>query len=91
MNKIVIPLDNGFKLIAEQNTDSEYEKEIFLGIESPSGINWQDLAVVRPSYTFNNNHVVFKPNNFEVLVYGNSDQEDYTEQYSIDLRKDNDE
>lgn len=91
MDRIVIPLDNGYKLIAEQNTDSEFAKEIFIGIEAPSGVYWQDLAVVRPSYTFGNNHVVFKSNNFEVLVYGNADQEDYTEQYSIDLRKPDDE
>ena len=91
MNRIVIPLSNEFNLIAEQNTDSEYEKEIFIGIESPSGVYWQDLAIVRPAYTFENNHVNFKSNEFEVLVYGNSDCEDYTEQYSVMLRKDDDE
>lgn len=91
MNKIVIPLDNGYKLIAEQNTENEYEKEIFIGLEAPSGVYWQDLAIVRPSYTFENGHVQFKSNQFEVVVYGNSDSDDYTEQYSVMLRKDDDE
>ena len=91
MNKIVIPLDNGYKLVAEQNSDSEFEKEIFVGIENPSGVYWQDLAVIRPEYIFKNNHVVFKSNKFELLVYGNSDAEDYTEQYSIGLRREDDE
>ena len=91
MDRIVIPLENGYKLIAERNTDSQYDKEIFVGIEAPSGIYWQDLAIVRPSYTLKDNDVIFKPDNFEVLVYGNSDQEDYTEQYSVDLREPDDE
>ena len=37
MNKIVIPLDNGYKLIAEQNT-GEFDKEFYIGIETESGV-----------------------------------------------------
>ena len=88
MNKIVIPLNNGYKLVAEQNTDSEYNKEIFVGIESESGSWFQDLVVVRPTYKLDKEHVEFSSDKFEVLVFGNGDEEDFTDHFEIGLAKD---
>lgn len=88
MNRIVIPLDNGCKLIAEQNSDSEYNKELFIGIESDTGIYLQDLAIVRPTYTFEDNTVKFSSDEFNILVFGNENQEDYTEEFTVPLRID---
>jgi len=86
--KILIDLGNGFSLYAEQNTDPEYSKEIFLGIRDWCG--WiQDLAIVRPAYIYDNEFNVHWMNEvFEVLVYGNGDEEDYTERFAITLRSD---
>ena len=88
MNKIVIPLDNGCKLVAEQNTDSEFDKEIFVGIETESGSYLQDLAIIRPTYTFENESVKFSSDSFEMLIFGNEKVEDYTNKFTVPLYKD---
>lgn len=90
MNKIVIPLSNGYKLIAEQNT-GEFDKEIFVGIETPTGAYHQDLVIVRPSYTFNDNDVVFGSDKFEMLIFGDVKREDYTEMVTVPLYQEDDE
>lgn len=88
MNKIVIPLDNGYKLIAEQNTDNEFNKEVYVGIESPSGVFIQDLCTVRPTYTIEGEHVVFDSDKFELLIYGDAEIDDFTNSLIIPLRED---
>ena len=91
MNKITIPLDNGYKLVAEQNSDSEFNKEIFVGIETDTGVYWQDLCIIRPTYKFESERVKFDSDNFEMLIFGNANTEDYTEKYTVPLTKENDE
>ena len=91
MGKIVIPLNNGFKLVAEQNTDSQFNKEIFIGLETQSGVYWQDLAIIRPSYSFEGEDVVFGSNEFEMLIFGDADNEDYTHTFTVPLHKEDDE
>lgn len=88
MKKIVIPLDNGYKLIAEQNSDSEFNKEIFVGIESDTGVYLQDLVIVRPTYHFENNDVKFDSDKFEMLIFGDEKREDYTESVVVPLFED---
>jgi hypothetical protein len=83
----VIPLNNGYRLIAEQNSDSEFNKEIFVGVENESGMYVQDLMIVRPTYHFENNDVVFDSDKFEMLVFGNENEEDYTESFTVGLNK----
>ena len=89
MNKIVIPLDNGFKLIAEQNSDSEFNKEIFIGIENDAGMYYQDLVIVRPAYHFEEDSVKFESDKFELLVFGDENNEDFTDLFSVPLHKEN--
>ena len=91
MNKIVIPLDNGFKFVAEQNTNSEFDKEIFIGIETDTGSYYQDLAIIRPTYAFENYSVKFSSDLFEILVFGDEKREDYTNKFTVPLYKDDDE
>ena len=88
MNKIEIPLDNGYKLVAERNTDSEFNKEVYVGLENPSGVYCQDLCIIRPTYTFEGEHVIFSSDKFQMLIYGNADNEDYTEDIVVPLCKD---
>ena len=90
MNKIVIPLDNGYKLIAEQNT-GEFDKEFYIGIETESGVYIQDLVIVRPTYSFKDETVKFDSDKFELLVFEDNKTEDYTEKFVVPLVEDNDE
>lgn len=91
MNKIVIPLDNGFKLVAEQNVNSEFDKEIFIGLETETGAYHQDLAIIRPTYTFENDNVKFNSDMFEMLIFGDEKREDYTNKFTVPLYKPEDE
>ena len=88
MSKIAIPLGNGYVLTAEQNADSKWSKELFVGIENETGKYIQDLAVIRPSYHYEEDEVVFNDDKFEVMVFGNEDEDDYTEIFEIGLNKD---
>ena len=85
MNRIVIPLDNGYKLVAEQNEDSEFDKEVFVGIETELGVYQQDLAIIRPTYTFENDNIKFSSDKFEILVFGDEKREDYTDKFTVPL------
>ena len=87
MNKIVIPLDNGYKLIAEQNVNSEFDKELFVGIETDTGAYHQDLAIIRPTYKFKDEEVVFSSDMFEMLIFGDESREDYTNKFTVPLYK----
>lgn len=84
--KITIDLPNGFKLVAEQNPDPNFTKEIFLGITDEAGVWYQDLAIVRPKYAYNKQgNPVWSSDEFDVLVYADKDDEDYTDSFSIGL------
>ena len=91
MNKIVIPLANGFKLTAEQNTDSEFDKEVFIGIETDSGAYYQDLAIIRPTYSFEGENVVFDSDKFEILIFGDANSDDYTDKFTVPLHEEDEE
>ena len=86
--RIEIELDNGYKLVAETGTDSNYPAEIYVGIETPDGSWWQDLATVKNEYEYNDDgSIEYKDGKYEVLVYGREYEEDYTERFEIDLYK----
>lgn len=86
-NRIVIDL--GFaKLVAEKGFDDKYN-EIYIGIEK-NGVWVQDLAIVREKYHYKDIHdsdilpTVVNEGKFEVLVYANKDDEDYTNKFIIE-------
>ena len=92
-NKIEIVLNNGYKLVAERNSDPNFPNEIFVGLVNDKGVWWQDLAVVRTHYyTSKDNKYELKENKdkFDVLVYRDANNEDYTNKYTIDLYKEDD-
>lgn len=89
LNKIIIPLSNNYRLVAEQNT-GEFNKEIIIGIETPSGVYMQDLALIRPTYKCKNDDVIFDSDKYEILVYGDSEIEDYTNKFTVSLHQEDD-
>lgn len=85
VNRIDIELPNGYKLVAEQNIDPQYKREMFIGIVGPNGEWHQDLAVIRSSYQKDGDKVVWDDKQFDVLVYGSEDNEDFTEYFTVGL------
>ena len=87
MDRFVIPLSNGYQIVSEKNT-GEFDKELYVGIEAPDGKYVQDLAVIRPTYKFENDEVVFDADKFEVLVFADHLREDYTDKFTVRLFED---
>ena len=87
MGRFTIELSNGYKLVSERNT-GEFDKELYVGIEDPSGSYVQDLVIVRPTYKFKDNAVDFDADTFEILVFGDATKEDFTDKYTVPLYKD---
>lgn len=83
--RITIPLKSGFQLIAERNTGPNYRNEIFIGVTDGNGVWWQDLAVVRNAYQIDGDKVVWKDDEFDVLVYSDKDNEDFTHDFTVGL------
>lgn len=84
-NRVEIELPNGYKLVAEQNTDPQYSREMFVGIINADGLWCQDLAVIRSSYRYEGDNIVWNPKQFDILVYGDKDSEDFTDDFTIGL------
>ena len=82
MNKIIIPLEDGYRLVLDQNT-GEFDKEVYIGVENPSGLYFQDLAIVRPTYKLEDTKVKFFSKKFEILVFADANKEDYTDKFII--------
>lgn len=83
-NRISIDLENGFRLVAEQGADPNYNREMFIFIEKENGVICQDLAVVRNAYEYYDDYdVKWKDDVYEVLVYGDENNEDYTGRFEI--------
>lgn len=87
MDRFIIPLSNGYKIISERNT-GEFDKELYVGIEDENGSYIQDLVVVRPTYKFKNNEVEFDSDRFEILVFGDAEKEDFTDCFTVPLHQD---
>lgn len=83
--RIEIRLPNGYKLVAEQNSDSQYSREIFVGIETADGAWHQDLAVIRSSYHYDDGEILWDDKRFDVIVYGSEYNENFTEEFTIGL------
>ena len=89
MDKFLIELSNGYKIVSERNT-GEFDKELYIGLEAPNGAYIQDLVIVRPTYKFKEDHVDFDADKFEILVFGDAEKDDFTDKYIVPLNKDED-
>ena len=84
-NEVFIPLSNGKELVAESNNDPDY-KEIFIYVRGKDRSCYQDLAIVSEDYEIEDCEIVPKPGEYEVKVYGNPDDEDWTNSFQISER-----
>ena len=86
--RISIKLNDGHYLVAEHNSDPTFNNEIYIGLDDENGCFVQDLAIVRQAYTFKGplDGVNYIPEKYQVLVFGDSDDEDFTEKFEIDLK-----
>lgn len=90
-NYIEIELPNGYKLVAVQNENEQYPYEMFIDIFDRAGMWHQELAVVRPSYRLEGGEVIWSDDSFDILVYSDANNEDFTHDFTVGLYKEEDE
>lgn len=95
MERIVFDWNEKYELVVERNPDPEYSKEIFCYLrEKGSHGCYQDIAIIRQPYFYdkdNNLKVVFNPDKIQVLVYADTDSEDYTDEFEFDIYEEDEE
>ena len=85
MTPIKIQLPNGLFLTAEAS-DMDGFPEVVVGITDINDRWLQDLAVVKQAFTFNGTTV--KPDDaIKVYVYGDKDDEDWTNEFEVGFWK----
>ena len=85
-DRIVIQLANGYKLVAEQNTDPNYSREVYIGILDNNDSWYQDLAIVRNAHEIDDGlNTVWYDDKFDIIVYSDSNCEDYTHSFTVEL------
>ena len=90
-DRFEIPCEGGVALVAERNPDPNYNREIYLFLlDTKTGDVLQDIAIVRQAFkepeprgldSYEEAHWLDK---FEVLVYADAKDDDYTDKFRID-------
>lgn len=75
IERIGTRLDNGNRIVVEHDTDPMLSNELCIGVVDANGVWIQDIAVVRS---------MLSTDKFEVLVYADAYDEDYTNRFVID-------
>ena len=86
-------LGNGYKIVVERSHDPNFPTEVYVGIEK-DGMWIQDLVIVRNAYKVINDKtakVEPNPEAVEMLIYGDTYSEDYTDKVVVDIYKDEEE
>lgn len=91
-NSIELPIGEN-KLVAFVNDwDDGTPKEIFVSLVDKNGNCFQDICMVRQSYKYNTQKRQFdvSDNKVDCKVWNNSDDEDYTDKFEIDIKDEED-
>lgn len=88
--KLIIQLGNK-KIVAEiyNNNGPEIPPELCVYLQDEDGVIIQDICLVRPYYEYKKESGYFETNNdfVDCLVWGDSDDEDYTDQFTIKIHE----
>lgn len=85
--KLIIPFGE-YKIVAEINDSGpDFPNELCVYIRDNKGVILQDICLVRPHYEIDHQSMQVKRDEdlVDCLVWGESDCEDYTDKYIIDV------
>lgn len=89
-NRLTIQLGNN-KIVAEiyNNNGPEILPELCVFLEDENGVILQDICLVRPHTKYNDKIGMFETNNnfVDCLVWGDSDDEDYTDNFVVGIHE----
>ena len=92
--KLVIEFGNN-KIVAEidDNNLPEIPPELRVWVEDNNGNFIQDICLVREHYSYNRNDYTFDWNceSIDCLVWGNPNTEDFSDDFTIGVREEDDE
>ena len=87
--RIEIPVSNGMKIVAEQNQDPAYDRELYIGIVDRDGAWIQDLVCVQNEYRYKpDGQMDWVDGSFRVMVWSDPRQDDLTDEFVVPLRDD---
>lgn len=81
-----VPLHKKLKIVVEQGNEP-FDKEVVIYLTDDNGDFVQDLARVSPSYYVDDEKVLYSAGMMNVKVWSDSDSDDYTISFPIDVRK----
>ena len=88
-NKIRIPIGDMFLVAMANDWQDDMPVEMCIYLEDKNGVVHQDIALVREHYhLLMNQGFIRDPSLIDVKVWGNSDSEDYTHEFTIGIWED---
>ena len=91
MDRIIIKLTDNLNLVAGTYKD-DITDNVYVGIEDADGVYIQDLVTIYPNYRLDEQCGPDKCNGQVIVnVFGDAEDEDYTDQHLIDIRKEEEE
>ena len=89
--RIKVPIGKGKYIVAERNKDHNYDKEIYLFVETNGAIT-QDIAMVRPSYRYKTDgQLDWSDKTVDVLVWADEKKEDFTDEFEVKVYEEEEE
>lgn len=91
--KLIIPFGD-YKIVAEvSNVSPEVPNELWVHLENKNNLISQDICLIRPHYDYIDSNGEFETDNdfVDCLVWGDSDNEDYTDKHVIGVYKEEEE
>lgn len=85
VDSVEVPLPNGCILCAENDIEADSDHPaIYIGLKK-DGVYFQDLVAVRAKYHYENSDTpVIEDGKYEILVFGDAKNEDYTDRFEVD-------
>lgn len=87
-NKIEIPIGNNFIVVEAYQADENLPTELTVYIKSKDGTILQDICLIREHYDYKNSSFIKDSKSVDCLVWGESDNEDFTDDFRINIAED---
>lgn len=81
-----VPLHKGLKIVVKQGNEP-FDKEVVIYLADDNGNFVQDLVRVSPSYYVDDEKVLYSAGMMNIKVWSDSDSDDYTLSFPVDVRK----
>ena len=85
-NELRIPIGDMFLVAMVNDWQDDMPVEMCVYLETKDGVVWQDIALVREHYhVLMNQGFIRDPSLIDVKVWGDSDSEDYTHEFTVGI------